>query len=707
MKKQLMISVFIGILPVISYGQILSADLTIAQWSFDNRNANNQTEESISKKKYLFEGYYDAVNGIKNRSWKLDGYSSVLKGEPIFINENIKTFNIEAWIALQSYPWNWSAMINQGVRYQTEELKNDSVSYDFFFGVNALGQLGFKIKLNGELFSCVSSQKLPLLFWNNVVATFNNRSGIKIFINGILSDSLEVKGTVDSFEGNVLWLGKNIQKLGPVGSERKASEAIGSDMVIHGLIDEVSISNNCLSETEIENNYRLNTPKENKPLSFNKLPAGHPNLEKKFDACYTRLNYAPDWESLWRVDERPDILVHFDKSPVRYVFWRGTGYGGVWITENGIWMADQSLERAGKGKSSFGCSEHMSDKQARFSQVRIIEKNNARIIIHWRYALSDIMYNIFGAKSVLDLGEWADEYYYIYPDGISTRYQILWTNHLSHEWQETIVINQPGNKPEDNIEIEALTLANQKGDFKTYTWENGAPKTFKDPENINIQMVNLKSVFKPFIIYEEGVKIKPFQGPIRSEYSKFPWWNHWPVAQIPNDGRLAFGVDRPSHSSLSQAVENSNVIHKNDNGSYYVVSLTGMTNNHFMELIPISKSWNNPPELIIETDNIKLIEYSKKQRSYILQKTKEDNKKIQFTLLANNNAPMVNPVFVIKNWSGTKPAILLNKKKLIPNIDYRMGCENTLKGVDLVIWINTNLEKETTFVFDRYLKTNH
>jgi len=701
MKRQIILSVCLCVLTAIIFGQSYNADLKIERWSFDNRDANNQTEENISKKKYLFDGYYEAVSGIKNKSWKLDGYSSVLKGEPFFINENLKSFTVEGWIALQSYPWNWSAIINQGIQHQPTKSINDSVSYDFFFGVNAFGQLGIELKLDGKLYSCVASQQLPLLNWNYVVATYNNGSGIKIHLNGKLVDSLFAVGSVGPFEGNTLWMGKNLQKLGSVGSERKASEAIGSDMVIHGLIDEVSISNNCLSETEIENNYRLNTPKEIKPLSFNKLPAGPPNLEKKFDACYTRLNYAPDWESLWRVDETPDILVHFDKSPVRFVFWRGTGYGGVWITENGIWMADQSLERAGKGKSSFGCSEHMSDKQARYSQVRIIEKNNARIIIHWRYALSDIMYNVFGAKSVLDLGEWADEYYYIYPDGISSRYQILWSNHLSHEWQETIVINQPGNKPEDNIEIEALTLANQKREFKTYTWENGAPKVFKEPENINIQMVNLKSKFKPFIIYEEGVKIKPFQGAIRPEYSKFPWWNHWPVAQIPNDGRIAFGIDRPSHSSLSQAVENSNVIHKNNNGSYYVVSLTGMTNNHIMELIPISKSWNNPPELIIETDNIKLIEYSKKQRSYILQKTKEDNKKIQFTLLANNNAPMVNPVFVIKNWNGTKPAILLNKKKLIPNTDYRMGFENTLKGVDLVIWINTNLEKVTTIVLDR------
>jgi len=683
-----------------SYGQTDSADFTVAHWSFDEKETNNQTKEKISQKKYFFEGYFEAVSGIKNTSWKLDGYTSVLKGEVLQLNEPLNAFTVEGWIALQSYPWNWSALINQGQQIQSSKSINDSISYDFFFGINAFGQLGFRLKLNGQLYSCVSSQKLPLLDWNYVVATYHSSNGIRLYMNGQLVDHFAVLGTVGPFDGHTLWIGKNLQKMAPIGSERKASEAIGSAMVIHGLIDEVGVSSQCLTETEIENKYRLNAPKENKPLSFHNLPAGPPLLEKKFDACYTRLNYTPEWESLWRVDQSPDILVHFDQSPVRYVFWRGTGYGGAWITENGLWMADQSLERAGKGKSPLGCSEHMSDKQARYSQVRIIEKNDARIIIHWRYAVSDIMYTIFGAENVVDWGEWADEYYYIYPDGVSTRYQLLWTNHLSHEWQETIVINQPGTKPDENLEMEALTLANQKGAFKTYTWENGAPKAFSEPENINIQLVNLKSEYKPFLIFEEGVKIKPFQGAIRAEYSKFPWWNHWPVAQIPNDGRLAFGIDRPSHSSLSQAVENSTVIHKNDNGSYSVVSLTGMTKLPIRELIPLSKSWNNPAELLVETKNIKFMEFSKKQRAYLLQKIRKDTKRIQFSLTASKDSPLVNPVVVIKNFGQLKPELYLNKRKLLPTSDYRLGYENTLEGVDLVVWINTRSEQSATIVID-------
>ena len=56
--------------------------------------------------------------------------------------------------------------------------------------------------------------------------------------------------------------------------------------------------------------------------------------------------------------------------------------------------------------------------------------------------------------------DWADEYWTVYPDGVAVRKQMLWSSHLDdgpHEWQETIVINGPGQRPEVYIENGALT----------------------------------------------------------------------------------------------------------------------------------------------------------------------------------------------------------------------------------------------------------
>lgn len=557
-----------------------------------------------------------------------------------------------------------------------------------FFGIDAYGHPALKLNINGTDHECISDQKLPLLKWNHVAATFNKNDGIKIFINGQIAGKLQIKGTISSKSDSEIFIGMSHKKMDPVGSERKASENILSEMVIDGLIDDVKLFDRTLSPDDILKNYKSVKIPDNNPLIWNKIPTGPENLPRKFDAVYAKLKYTDEWEAKWRVADNPDILIFFDKLPVRYMFWRGTGYGGVWITENGKLMGDQSLERANEGKSPMGCSEHMSDKQARYSNVRIVEKNDARIVIQWRYAITDITYSIFGTDSGTGWGEWADEYYYIYPDGVSTRFQILWTDFLSHEWQETIVINQPGTTPDDNIDLKAMTLANMTGQYKTYSWDSGPPESFPEPADINIQMVNLKSEYKPFIIFEPYPKIKPFKGSVRPEYSHFPWWNHWPVAQLPNDGRMAFGPDRPSHSSLSQAVEGSKVIHKNDDGTYSVVTLIGLANKPASDLAPLARSWNFPAKAGNIVNGKGEIRYDKTQRAYIIpDQGNELKSEFEFTLNASDSSPVINPAFIFKDWGSKEIILEINGKRINRGDSFRYGYVKRQEDTDLIVWV--------------------
>ncbi|HUX59501.1 MAG TPA: LamG-like jellyroll fold domain-containing protein [Bacteroidales bacterium] len=568
-----------------------------------------------------------------------------------------------------------------------------------FFGVDAYGHLGFKLNLNDELYECISEKKLPLLKWSHVAATFDGNEGMKIFINGELAAELEVQGKITPVGGSDLLLGMNIENLGPEGSERQASANIHSNMVIYGLLDEIKIYDQALTEDYIKESFETEKPFEIQPLNWNKMPSGPAILENKFDAFYTRLNYTDEWEAPWRISDYPDILIHFDNLPVRFIFWRGTSYGGAWVSENGLWMGDQSLERSNKGKSPMGCSEHMSDKQTRYSSVRIIERNDARIVIQWRYAVSDIIYDIFGTDRGSGWGEWADEYYYIYPDGVSTRHQTLWTDYLSHEWQETIVLNHPGTSPDDNIDIDAMTLVSMNGDSRTYSWKDGPPKSFPEPKNINIQMVNLKSQYKPFIIFEPNPKIKPFSGSVRMEYAHFPWWNHWPVAQLPNDGRKAFGPDRASHSSLSQSIEGSEVIHNNGDGSYAVVTLVGMSDKPAASLSMLAKSWNNAPDLIINSNEFTGESYSKKERAFILSNKNEMHpSELEFVVRASNASPLLNPSFVIKNWGDNAAELSVNGKKMPRGKSFRYDHRKTMNGTDLIFWIELKSETEVSFI---------
>lgn len=55
------------------------------------------------------------------------------------------------------------------------------------------------------------------------------------------------------------------------------------------------------------------------------MPSGHKGAEV-FGASYIKLPCYPEWDALWSVAADPDIVVQFDGTPVRVVFWRGTRY---------------------------------------------------------------------------------------------------------------------------------------------------------------------------------------------------------------------------------------------------------------------------------------------------------------------------------------------------------------------------------------------
>ena len=68
----------------------------------------------------------------------------------------------------------------------------------------------------------------------------------------------------------------------------------------------------------------------------------------------------------------------------------------------------------------------MSDKQDRYSHVNIVESSDARVVVHWRYALAEVEHYL-GAEPDPLTGwfDWADEYWTVYPDGVAIRKQVL------------------------------------------------------------------------------------------------------------------------------------------------------------------------------------------------------------------------------------------------------------------------------------------
>ncbi len=133
---------------------------------------------------------------------------------------------------------------------------------------------------------------------------------------------------------------------------------------------------------------------------------------------------------------------------------------------------------------------------------------------------------------------------------------------------EPEALNSPSERVEDNLDGQAVTLANLRGDTRSFSWNPwpnndrvGAPFDYALPD-ANICIVNFKSRSNPFYTYEPGTRIIPYGGGtigLRPEYSKFPTWNHWPVSQYPSDGHYPVVPDCVTSSAVTSPEPPMNV----------------------------------------------------------------------------------------------------------------------------------------------------
>ena len=676
-------------------------------WSFDDTAGNGHhsfPERSVQKPVYTQDanstdyettGLINYVPGVKGSAIKFDGFSTYAetRPEPVATGdeksaEDFKLpgeISVEAWVALGAYPWNWAPVLTTG-KYKIT---------GFYFGIDSRGRVGFQISDGTSVWhECrseadpVTKLGLQLRKWYHITGTYSRKDGLTVYINGEpagrYNDFVDHRGIVYSEKEKGFRLGMNREML-PPSDPIRAWATFPSRYSIDGMIDEVKVYGTCLSADEVKKFYNSVKPENEPKFAPRRFPSVKPS--GRFAANYTRLYYYPEWDAIWPVDDFSDIAVQFDELPVKIMFWRGTRYSPCLVSENGKWMADQSRETGGNwflsqgSRDEFptGCMEHMSDVQCRSSRVSIIESNEARIVVQWRYLQMDVRFRQHDLPNNSGFGEWGNELYYIYPDGVMVRKVLPGYG----GWQETIFLSEPGTRPEDNVDLTATTLVNLKGESKSYSWKNGYP-VYDLPDGI-IQVVNFKSQFKPYLILRDGGDFKVFNGEVRPEYSHFPWWNHWPVAQISSDGRGAIASDRASHSSLSWG---------NPNGT---AALYGMTDKDPKTLVALARSWNFPPEIRFSGPANIHAEYDYTQRAYLID-AGGSTKRIRFTLQGSNESPLVNPAFVITNWTHSDMRLTINGKDINHGKDFRYSTVYDVEGnPSVIVWVKYQADEKTEF----------
>jgi hypothetical protein len=251
--------------------------------------------------------------------------------------------------------------------------------------------------------------------------------------------------------------------------------------------------------------------------------------------------------------------------------------------------------------------------------------------------MCDINCELIHVDPATGWGDWCDDYLTIYPDGVAARELVHWCSELGkrHSYEQDDFVIPPGLTPTDILEPEAVTLANLDGDESRLSWaETGRPGG-GEISKPSILKYNIKAKSRPFMIVHPAMARVCLEGNGMPWPHCFYWWNHWPVALIPSDGRQTYVVDgRPSSTCVTgDSYTTSHPLNQRTANSLRQYWLVGMTmEKNAGELAPLARSWCNPPKLTVATAGIVNRGYSLGQRCYELECRDRTDRPIELTI---------------------------------------------------------------------------
>lgn len=639
-------------------------------WHFDEGKGDVTAEDATGTQCRILGHRSFWKRGVSGTALHFDGYNSLVSLAPDKAPELGNKLTLSAWIAIGAYPWNWTPIIQQG----------DDTGY--FLGINGHGKPGLKVQIGDQWEELTCEKHLERNRWYHVVGVCDGRQGVmKLYIDGQESGTRRIRRGDLRTTADAIQIGK--------GKARRPVDPVRANTFIapysfDGLIDEVGLYTQALSSQAVAHLHQETHPsaalRKNPDMPHRSLP--QMKASNQFGARYTHLKFYDTWDSFWRFGPYPDVVVAFDRHPTQFVFWRGTCYIPMIVNEKGQWYSNEFNETWGRSGGQ-GCQEPMSDKESYSDHARIIENSAARVVVHWRFPLKDVLHVVANYDDDTGWGDWSDWYYYIYPDGVAVKTMQLWTDGpRNHEWHESMAILGPNQHPEQVLETDpALVLADLEGQVSEYIWVNGPPRGVSY-RNKKIHIVNYKAHYDPFTIGDfRGGDV--YSGEV-TPYSVFPSWNHWPVAQMPSDGRYASYPDRTAHSSLTHVRLPTHSEDHGDRPYQTKILMEGMTKQTPAQLIPLAKSWLQAP-VLSHMKGCRSRGYDAGQRAYVLAAT---DQRLSFRIEASESRPLVNACVVVYNWSNDSPAqVTVNEAVQKRGDAFRQGIVRDPEGRQaLAVW---------------------
>jgi len=413
------------------------------------------------------------------------------------------------------------------------------------------------------------------------------------------------------------------------------------------------------------------------------------------------------------------VKVTFDQLPTSMSFDLPWHYSRV--TENGIKCAEFAMEtyddRAWVGTGANASFEVGMDQTNKYERIWIEQQTPARIVVRIYYALCNSAYGIahndIASGSPYGVGDWGDEWWYIYPDGTCVRRMKLYSGlafmsqpfgfyreppAVDHEFLESIIVGPAGHTPDMDINSNpTLLLYKMFGNGETNIYATGlanaisynpCPNDFGDNfRDANVQVINTKSTYKPFLISKpDGLRVEPYTPAGDSRYSWIETWMGYPEPSIGYVSAVAHMINWRHYRRTSTTAEQ--------------IYLQGMTSDADprTNLMKLAWSWIIPPQLQITNAQESYLNpfYDPAQKAYTVPRGGMGPVPLSFQFVAtytndylNGTMWLVNPTIIVSNWNQAAVGdVSVNNGQLVSGIDFRAGYETNGAGTNLVLWLN-------------------
>lgn len=597
------------------------------------------------------------------------------------------SFTVDVWFCPVAFPKSPCPIVCK---------QDDATLQGFSLYIDARGRVHFRVSDGENKYETYSNQSLQLQQWSRLTCSFEAGKLLCLAINGREVGRHPMALNAVPTAGMAMWVGRT-----PV---RTVSEYENDNVRIYssldGVLDELRLTDGVETYRQVlgQEFSRPVAPQFEPRI----LPSG-PTEALTFGSWYIPLKFYKQWDEQWRGDT-PDVVIGFgEQRPFRVVFWRGIAYAPCFVTEKGNWMSNEFVER--QKVTKWGCCESMSDKHADFSSVRILENTPARTVVLWRNAPVGVNQQFPYQDEESQWGDWSEETYIFYPDGVGVRKMDVWSSNLTdwYEWCQSLQVLHPNQRPEDVLDGgKIMSVASMDGNAKTFGWDWSVKRTQHEPSipHANIQVTYLKSKWNPFLILDDragpnengsdGPQIDRYAGKW-SDFSAFPWRNHWPVVQDYVIGRYATVADGPAHTYT--ATQYNAAYYKDEtSGKMTKLMLCGCTDQDAVGLLPLAKSWLRAPKMFLDNQEV---DYDLTERAYRIKRV---SGRLDIRVDASAEHPACGICLLVDGWKGGEVREIMVDGKPLRTTQYAVGHHVAYDGEHLVVWLDLNLTQPTRLV---------